>query len=104
MKIQICWKYNIIIEISRIKGMYVSSLNEENFEVARRDGMPIIEFVNINLISKKIPKFIESRIPQKDIRDKTLKIVSNDEGENILNYIRQTNCKMATDKFSINLT
>ncbi|MEG1059790.1 MAG: hypothetical protein RSE57_06450 [Clostridia bacterium] len=104
MKIEICWKEKTIVTITRLEGIYVYSLNKENFTSARKKGMPIIEILSVKLVSKKLPKFIEERIPSKEIRNKELVNISNDEGENILNYIKATKCILKTDEFSVNLT
>lgn len=104
MKMQIVWNNIVIVEISRLKGIYISDVYVDNIDLARKQGMPTIFLSKMNIVSKKLPKFIEERIPEKAIRDKSLDVVSEDEGANILRYIKKTNCRLSTDKFEIKLT
>lgn len=103
MKIIISWDKIDIIEIIRKEKKYYSVILPENTTQAIEQGMPMVSIANINLVSKRMPKFILERIPEKNIRDKYLDKVSNDEGENIINYINKTNCECATDKFKIRI-
>lgn len=101
MKMIISWDDIDVVQVTRNEKYYCSVLIEKNVISAIKKGMPIIMLSNIKLISKRMPEFILKRIPKKDIRDEFLEYVSQDDGENIINYINKTNCKVATDKFLI---
>lgn len=103
MKMIISWDNLDIVDITRKKGRYFSSINPDNAAIAIEDGMPSIILSNIKIISKTIPKFIINRVPSKELRNKQLKIISPDEGVNILEYINTTNCICATDKFKVSI-
>lgn len=103
MKMIISWNNIDVIEITRKKGRYFSSINPDNAIIAIEDGMPSILLSNIKVISKTIPKFIIDRVPNKKARNKQLKIVSSDESINILEYINTTNCIYVTDKFKVSI-
>ena len=104
MKIQVKYKDIIVMEIQRVNKLYVNAINTENFKVALDEGMPLIEFINIKMLSKKMPDIVVNRIPNKLERDKELDIISDDEGINILEYIKKTNCSFVTDNIKIVLT
>jgi uncharacterized protein (DUF2384 family) len=104
MKIEIVWNSIPVLDIARLKGMYFTSVISSNISRAIEDGMPVSCISSINMVSKKLPYFIEERIPTKKYRDRSLDVVSKDEGSNILRYIEITKCKCATDKFEVHLT
>lgn len=101
MKMIIKWDNLDIVYITRQKGVYIYNLDVDNFKEAVDKGMSKISLLEVPLISKKLPKFIENRIPPKKIRDEKLDIVSEDEGINILRYIELTKCVLPTDKIQI---
>lgn len=103
MKMIISWGDIDIIEVVKKEKYYCSVLLEDNVVKAAKDGMPTVMLANIKLISKRMPEFILKRVPKKEIRDEILENVSEDEGENIINYINKTNCRCATDKFLIKI-
>lgn len=103
MKMIISWNDIDIVKVIRNEKYYCSALIEENVISAIKKGMPTIMVSNIKLISKRMPEFILKRIPKKEIRDEVLETVSQDEGENIINYINKTNCEFATDRFLIRI-
>lgn len=103
MQMIISWNDIDIVKVIRNEKYYCSVLIEENVISAIKKGMPTVMISNIKLISKRMPEFILKRIPKKEIRDEVLETVSQDEGENIINYINKTNCKFATDKFLIRI-
>lgn len=103
MKIIISWDDVDIVEVIRNEKYYCSVLIEKNVIPAIKNGMPNIMISNIKLVSKRMPEFILKRIPKKEIRDEVLGSVSQDEGENIINYINKTKCKFATDKFLVRI-
>lgn len=103
MKMIISWNELNVIEVIRIENKYFSKILVDNIALAIKEGMPMISIANIKLVSKSLPQFILSRIPQKCVRDKYLKNISSYEGENIINYINTTSCKLATDNFKISI-
>lgn len=103
MKMIISWDNLDIVEVVKKEKYYCSIIKEENIVEAASKGLPVILLSNIKLVSKRMPEFILKRVPKKEIRDERLENVSEDEGENIINYINMTNCKCATDKFLIRI-
>ena len=104
MKIEVRYKSILVMDINRINKLYINTIKLDNFKQAIDKGMPVIEFIGIEVISKKIPDIVISRIPDKTFRDKELEIISDDEGINILEYIKKTKCSFLTDNFEIVLT
>ena len=103
MKMIISWNSLDIIEIVRKGDKYYSVILPDNASKAVEDGMPLVSIASIKLASKRMPQFILDRIPKKEVRDNFIDNVSEDEGENIINYINKTNCKYATDKFMVRI-
>ena len=103
MKMVIVWDNIDVIEVIRKDNKYFSVILVDNALEAIAKGMPMVSIANIKLVSKRMPQFILNRIPEKNVRDRYLQKVSDDEGENIINYINSTNCEFATDKFRVRI-
>lgn len=104
MKIEIFWDKYSIVEITRKDGKYINNMNENNIELAKSEGMPMILLRDIEPTSNKLPNLIMNRIPPKETRDKYLEFVSDNEAINIIEYIKSGKCSFQTDKFTVNLT
>lgn len=105
MKFNIKWGNLDIVTISRENGVYIANIDNKCFNQATKSGMPVSILAELKAISDKLPPFVMERIPSKELRDKTILKskgqLSDDEGDNILDYIDITNCRQKTDKFSI---
>lgn len=103
MRIIIAWNSIDIIEVIRKENKYYSVILPDNTSKAVENGMPIVSIASIKLASKRMPQFILDRIPTKVVRDTYIDNVSEDEGDNIINYINKTNLKRTTDKFTVRI-
>ena len=103
MKISIFWNNINVVNITKVKGLYVSNVNVDSLGSAVNEGMPILSISNIALISKQLPIFLQERLPSKEVINQTIGRGSNDEFSNILRYIVITGCKCVTDKFEVKL-
>lgn len=88
MKLKLYWKNILILESTEIDSVWYNQINTDNIIKTEKLGIPQSLLSNTRLISEKMPNIIEDRIPKK--ADK-------------LEYIKKTNCKRATDFFSVHI-
>lgn len=103
MKLIILWDDIRLIEINKVDKIYIASIDAKNVEKAKKCGLPAVLLSSIKTVSNEIPEFIKARIPDKVLRNKVIKDVSDNEEQNDLRYINITKCRYATDKFKVDI-
>ena len=102
MIITLYWKDIDILTVTKEKNCYISAINQKNFMKANSEGMPLSIFKNYSIVSKKLPEFIENRLPTPAMISKH---IDKDDLKNlsIIDYINNTECECATDNFKISI-
>lgn len=104
MIIDVKWDGIDIINITKKKNMYISSIVTENIDEVVKKGMPITAICNIKAISKELPNIVKNRLPNINIIKKEIKLVSDNMESNILEYINSTKCVSSADKFTLDIS
>lgn len=101
MVIKIFWEKYPILNIIKDDNRYFSELKYDSLKEAEKHGMPITLLNQFQMISTKLPYFVKERLPN------TANMVKNMTEEikqiDVIEYINQTRCKCATDKFEIEI-
>ena len=91
MKILLKWNERTIVEITKEKNLLISSANTEEIIEARKTGLMAGLLSQISIVSPQLPKLILSRIPEH-------------LQEDYIEFIKQTQCRCNTDKFSVEIS
>ena len=90
MCILLKWDDITIIVIHQIGKMFISQVNVTNLEKAKKKGLLLGLLSDVKVISSELPNLILKRIPEHRRGD-------------YADFIRETQCRYATDKFSVSI-
>ena len=74
MIIDVKWDNIDIINITKKKNMYISSIIVENIDEVIKRGMPLSTICNIRVISKELPSIVKNRLPNINMIKKEIKL------------------------------
>lgn len=104
MTIYVLWNSIEVLKIIKREGMYYSTVNIDNVEDAKSNGLPMYLLNNVQAVSKELPVIIKDRISSVKGKIKFRNDVENEEVEDkILDYINSTECKRPTDRLGIKI-
>ena len=101
MKIKVFWDNINIMDIVKTNKVYITSINYDNFVKANKSGMPVTLFLNYSLVSSELPSFVKNRLPTPKMISREIDRNNLDTNVSIIDYINETKCKCATDKFEM---
>ena len=88
MKLLLKWNENTIVEIIKEGNLFIAVANSEEIVKARKTGLMAGLLSQISVVSPQLPKLILNRIP---------------EGCDCVEFIKNTQCRYNTDKFSVEI-
>ena len=87
----ICWAEYEVVRIEKVEKIYLSTVDKQGYLNAIQFGMPGFLLSGIKVLNYELPKLIQNRI-------KGYKTLNEAK---IISYIKQTECRYNTDKFSV---
>lgn len=88
MKILLKWNEKTIIEIVQDGKLFIAVANHDEIIKARKTGLMAGLLSQIAVVSAQLPKLILNRIPK---------------GIDCIEFIKETQCRCNTDKFSVEI-